>query len=122
MNKTKPQILVVDDVALNREFANIILQQLGYEVTEARDGAEALAALSEAPFDLILMDIEMPVMDGFTAVSRIRETDSRTPILAFTTQNNREQCLSVGMNDHLAKPVDLEQVKEKVQFWLKRAA
>lgn len=118
----KPRILIVDDIALNREFANIILQQLGCHVSEVRDGAEALEALAAFTFDLILMDVDMPVMDGLTATAQLREREISTPILAFTTLDNRDECLAAGMDGHIAKPMDPDDIREKLEYWLGRAA
>ena len=91
-----------------------MLERLGHRAVVARDGREALAALDSGPFDLVLMDLQMPVMDGFQAVASIREIEGsspcsrRTPIVALTAHamaGDRERCLAAGFDDYLPKPV-----------------
>lgn len=104
-------ILVVDDQADNRELLNAFLSSLGYGVVEACNGLEAVKkATSECP-DLIIMDLSMPVMDGFNAVRILREMPetSAVPVVACTahdTTTHKEQALSVGFNEVLTKPID----------------
>jgi hypothetical protein len=108
-----PRILVADDNATNRLVMRHMLARIGAEVTEAADGAEAVAALAARPFDAVLMDMVMPVLDGPSAARAIRMAESigegaRTPILALTANALPEQvqlCLAAGMDGHLAKPV-----------------
>jgi signal transduction histidine kinase/ActR/RegA family two-component response regulator len=107
-----PQILLVDDHPLNRELGEAILVLAGCEVATAEDGAEAIAALRRRDFDLVLMDVHMPVMDGLAAARAIRAMpgpEARTPILALTADVLPEQiarCHSAGMDGHVAKPID----------------
>jgi PAS domain S-box-containing protein len=131
--KAKPQaeplrlsgrrILVVDDVELNRELMLALLSKYGCEVGLAEDGAQALAALRGGAFELVLMDCQMPVMDGFTATQVIRASGERfadIPIVALTASAQPEhlaRCEAAGMNDHLTKPLNpgaLERVLEMV--------
>lgn len=106
-----PTILVVDDHPVNREVARIMLQAFGLEVVEAADGKEAVALASEQVFDLVLMDVRMPRMDGLEATRRIRslpDAAGRLPIVAMTADAMPEdvaRCLAAGMNAHMAKPI-----------------
>jgi signal transduction histidine kinase/CheY-like chemotaxis protein len=119
-------ILVVDDNELNRKIAVAQLKKLGYNADTAEDGYEAIEALSQKSYDLILMDCQMPGMDGYTATSRIRagetENSNPIPIVAVTANafaEDREKCFAVGMNDYLSKPVSAEQLRAIVNRWLK---
>ncbi len=124
MNKSRTKrILVVDDQEMNRLVANAILAGLGYEVVEAGDGAEAVAAMDEGSYDLVLMDCHMPVMDGLAAAGEIRRRrHTYTPIVGYTTNDNRSECLQAGMNDHLVKPAEPEVLRATVERWLALAA
>ena len=110
---TQPvRILVVEDSPVNQKLALAILSKLGHLPQLAANGAEALAQWRRQPFDLILMDIQMPGMDGFEATRRIRieeqSAGGHIPIVAMTahaTSGDRERCLAAGMDDHLSKPV-----------------
>lgn len=105
----KEQILLVEDDKDNASLMQLELEYLGYEVTVAGNGAEAVEVAAARPFDLIVMDIYMPKMDGLEAASLIRE-NPRTkgiPILAATARampGDREKCLAGGCNDYIAKP------------------
>lgn len=106
-----PRVLVADDHPVNREVARIMLQAFGCEVTEACDGAEAVAAVEAEVFDLVLMDVRMPVMDGLEATRRIRDLPNAADvaIVAMTADAMPEdvvRCLTAGMNAHLAKPIN----------------
>lgn len=120
---TGRRILVVDDVELNRELMLALLSKYGCEVGLAEDGAQAIEALRGEPFELVLMDCQMPVMDGFAATQAIRasgEPFADIPIVALTASAQPEhlaRCGAVGMNDHLTKPLNpgaLERVLEMV--------
>jgi len=110
-------VLVVDDNIVNQKVAQRYLQKLGCTVTIAADGAQSLRCCQQARFDLILMDLQMPVMDGFEATSRIRELQGqreRTPIVALTADaasGHIEQALSHGMDDYLTKPIELARLR-----------
>lgn len=117
-------ILVVDDNDCNREILNVILSSSGYEVIEARDGLEAVkVAASECP-DLIIMDLSMPVLDGFGAVRLLREMPEvrEVPVIACTahdTSTHRLQALAVGFNEFLLKPIDFNQLDFMLERFLK---
>jgi signal transduction histidine kinase/CheY-like chemotaxis protein len=106
------RVLVVDDVAANRLVARVLLEGAGHRVDLAADGAEAIDAVQRESFDLVLMDVQMPGMDGLEATRRIRALEAacrRVPIIALTADALREQieeCLAAGMDGHLAKPLD----------------
>ncbi len=106
-------ILLVEDNEINRQIAYELLTQHGIDVELAQNGLEALEAVSQAmnkrPFQLVLMDIQMPVMDGFTATEKIHELDENLPVIAMTArtmEDEKEKCYLAGMNDHIAKPID----------------
>jgi two-component system, sensor histidine kinase and response regulator len=106
-------ILLVDDVEINRELAKIILEKQGHQVVLAVDGQDALEKARNGGFDLILMDIQMPVMDGFEATNEIRAFElahkrQPVPIVAMTAyalQGDKERCLAAGMDAYLSKPI-----------------
>jgi CheY-like chemotaxis protein len=106
------RVLVADDVAANRMVARAMLVAAGHRVDAASDGSEALAAVQRETYDVILMDVQMPVMDGLEATRRIRALDgpkSKVPILAVTASALAEQveaCHAAGMDGHVAKPID----------------
>ena len=119
------RVLVVEDQPLNREVADGMLSSLGLTVNTAGNGAEALERLRRESFDLVLMDCEMPVMDGFSATRELRreETlDRRLPVIALTadvTREGREACLAAGMDDHLGKPFTREALHALLRRWLR---
>lgn len=112
-----PRILVVDDMETNRFLLEVFLRRNGFEPHLATNGDEALRLSKESQFDAILMDLQMPDMDGFTATKRIREIEPpgrHTPIVALTasiTKGTREKCLESGMDEHMTKPLDLKKFK-----------
>jgi len=118
------QVLLVEDNVINQKLAVALLRQAGHSVMVAADGEEGLARWREAEFDAILMDVQMPVLDGLQATRRIRESERRTgrhtPIIAMTANamsGDRERCIAAGMDDYLAKPfrrADLQAVLAKV--------
>jgi CheY-like chemotaxis protein len=122
-------ILVVDDNTINQRVAVRILQQLGYQPEVAGNGREALDALDGKPFDLILMDVMMPEMDGMEATRVLRKRQknpayknyqSRIVIVAVTAhamQGDREKCIAAGMDDYLSKPVRPKDVRDMVERW-----
>ncbi|MFO0651732.1 MAG: response regulator [Polyangiales bacterium] len=106
------RVLLVDDNAINRRVAHGHLAARGHQVVEAVDGASALAALARAPFDVVLMDVQMPGVDGFHATAQIREgergTGRRQRVVAMTAHamaGDRERCLAAGMDAYVAKPI-----------------
>jgi PAS domain S-box-containing protein len=120
------RILVVEDNPVNREVAMAQLSRLGYQAAAVENGAEAVEALANAGYDLVLMDCQMPVMDGFEATLHIREVHrSDIPIVAVTADAmpaDRDRCLRAGMNDYLAKPVELQRLSEVLAKWLRAAS
>jgi signal transduction histidine kinase/FixJ family two-component response regulator/HPt (histidine-containing phosphotransfer) domain-containing protein len=117
------RVLVVDDNDINREVAGALLRDAGIDVEEVDGGERAVARASREPFDLILMDLHMPGMDGFVATQRLR-ADVRTrqvPIVALTANalpEIRQRCLTVGMNDYLTKPFTQRDLAEVVVRWV----
>ena len=114
------RVLLVEDNPVNQRVAQRMLQKLGIDVTIANNGAEALERIAETAFDAILMDCQMPVMDGFTATRCIRDNEcrnnrSRIPIIALTANvmsEDREQCIAAGMDAHLGKPLESSQLAD----------
>ncbi|MCP5079314.1 MAG: response regulator [Psychromonas sp.] len=119
-------ILVVDDNRTNQVVAQCILEGFGIEVKVANDGEQALLALQVDNYDLVLMDCQMPAMDGFEATKKIRHTASNVlnrdvPIVAMTANTmsgDRDKCIAVGMNDFIAKPVEVDKIMQTLQEWL----
>lgn len=116
------RILVVEDNFINQRLVLAFLDEAGHAAVLAANGREALAALERQSFDVILMDVEMPEMDGFqtTAAIRARETTAgtRLPILAMTahgSQEDRDRCLAAGMDGYIAKPLQYEELIELVE-------
>jgi signal transduction histidine kinase/CheY-like chemotaxis protein len=121
------RILVVEDNAVNQELAAHMLKHLGCQVTVAKHGGDALDALEHESFDVVLMDCQMPVMDGFEATAAIRKHETlegsgrRLPIVALTAgavEGERDKCLAAGMDDYLAKPFSVEQLEAVLRRWL----
>ncbi|GEM_PF-2300344 len=122
-----PQILLVEDNEINREVIESQLIDLGCQVSHAADGREAISQVEKAKFDLILMDCQMPVLNGYDATIGIRayekehENIIKTPIIALTahvTVDDRRKCLGSGMDDYLGKPFKTEMLKSKLVNWL----
>ena len=119
-------VLLVEDNEINQELAMEILTDVGVVVDLAGDGAQALAKVQEHTYDLVLMDWQMPVMDGIEATRRIRTIErlAALPILAMTAnamQGDKEICLQAGMNDHISKPFNVEQMLATIARWLPRS-
>ncbi len=116
-------LLVVEDNAINQQIAKEILQQAGCRVTLAENGLEALQYLEEEAFDAVLMDVQMPIMDGYEATRWIRANPrfQSLPIIAMTAHamaGDAERCLQAGMNDYLSKPIDIPQLFRVLHKWL----
>jgi two-component system sensor histidine kinase/response regulator len=122
------RILIAEDNPINQEVAALMLEHLGYEVAVAASGVEALAALQKETFALVLMDCQMPEMDGFTAASAIRaraDAIREIPIIAMTAnamKGDRERCMAAGMDDYIAKPIDPKDLAAKIAKWCAGAA
>ena len=121
------KVLLADDNKINQMVASELLKIMGVEVTVASNGLEAVEAVQKASFDLILMDIQMPEMDGLEATQAIRNLDKpevgRLPILAMTANaadTDYQRSLDVGMNDHLTKPIDPEKLRVAIEKWIVR--
>lgn len=115
------KILLVEDNLLNQRVVTFSLKKYSHEVIIANNGVEAVERYREQSFDVILMDIMMPVMDGLEATVKIREAEKldgfqrRTPIIALTANtmdNDKEKCMSFGMDEFMAKPFDIEKLKK----------
>lgn len=115
------KILLVEDNLLNQRVVTFSLKKYNHEVTIANNGLEAVEMFRENQYDVILMDLMMPVMDGLEATVKIREeeemnkSDKRIPIIAITANtmdNDRDTCISYGMDDFMSKPFDIEKLHE----------
>jgi signal transduction histidine kinase/DNA-binding response OmpR family regulator/CHASE3 domain sensor protein len=118
------RVLLVEDNDLNQEVAMELLRDVGFVVDLAENGEIALHKIKEAAYDLVLMDMQMPVMDGITATQEIRKLPrfANLPIVAMTANamaGDRQRCLDAGMNDHVAKPVETEDLWQALLRWIK---
>jgi PAS domain S-box-containing protein len=118
------RLLLVEDVAVNRELVRVILEPFDVEIHTATNGCEAIEAVGRAAYDLVLMDVQMPVMDGLTAARRIRELEDpsarRVPIIAMTANvlpDQIERCLDAGMDGHLGKPINPGALLQAISAW-----
>ncbi len=112
---------MAEDNAINQRVGKLILQRAGFHIDLVSNGSEALAAHRQQPYDLILMDCQMPAMDGFEASRQIRQLGVRQPVIIAVTANalrgERERCLEAGMDDYLSKPFQAEQLVAVVKKW-----
>jgi PAS domain S-box-containing protein len=119
------RVLVADDNATNQQVAQLMLEHLGCRVDVVADGREAVRMVEALPYDLVLMDCEMPELDGFAATAEIRSREGngvRLPIIAVTAkalQGDRERCLAAGMDDYLSKPVQVEGLEAALRRWMR---
>jgi polar amino acid transport system substrate-binding protein len=118
------RVLLVEDNLVNQQVAQEILTQMGLEVEVVGNGLEAIDALRSGNYDLVLMDIQMPEMDGYATTRRIRAEPryARLPVIAMTAHamsGERERCLAAGMNEHIPKPIDPAQLYATLSRWLK---
>ncbi|NSW86488.1 MAG: PAS domain S-box protein [Syntrophobacteraceae bacterium] len=125
-SKPGVRILLVEDNIINQKVAQRILERIGYQADTVANGLEAIKALETIAYDLVLMDVQMPEMDGYEATRRIRTVPSTVknpgvPILAMTAhalKGDREKCLDAGMDDYITKPVNPEELADALARWL----
>jgi CheY-like chemotaxis protein len=122
-NPVKGRVLLAEDNAVNQKVASLLLRKIGYSVDVAGDGRAALEALQMNFYDLILMDCQMPEMDGFEATRAIRRNAAcrDLPIIALTANafpGEKEKCIAAGMNDYLAKPIKCEVLAQMLSDWI----
>ena len=125
LKKLSPHVLIVDDNAINRDVAAQILSNAGCIITEAKSGFEAMDIIQKQKFDLILMDIQMPKMDGLETTLKIRKIIKKNvpPIVAMTAfaqEGDREKFISEGMDDYIAKPIRSKTIVNKIKFLLEK--
>ncbi|NEP76082.1 MAG: response regulator [Okeania sp. SIO2G4] len=119
------RILLAEDNVVNQKVALSMLARMGYRPDVVSDGLETLIALEKVPYDLVLMDVQMPEMDGLEATKHIydkygNELDNRPVIVAMTAgamEGDREICLQTGMDDYMSKPVKIEELQEILENW-----
>jgi two-component system, sensor histidine kinase and response regulator len=119
------RVLLVEDNAINQQVASEILESIGLIIEVAENGVEAVRMVSEAEYDVVLMDIQMPEMDGHTATQRIRadERFAKLPIIAMTAHamaGDREKSIASGMNDHVSKPIDKKKLFAALTKWIEK--
>ena len=119
---TPIRILMAEDNAINQRVGKLILQRAGFTIDLVGDGNEAFEAHRANPYDVILMDCQMPTMDGFEATKLIRQLQQRQPVIIAVTANalvgERERCISAGMDDYLSKPFQAEHLVAMVRKWV----
>jgi CheY-like chemotaxis protein len=118
------RVLIVEDNAANLKVAMRMVERLGYRADKAGNGVEAVRVLDRMNYDAVLMDCQMPEMDGYEATRQIRRHEKegrRTPIIAMTASamaGDRERCLAAGMDDYISKPIKLHVVAAVLERWL----
>ncbi len=123
VNKFKgTRVLLVEDNIINQQIATEILESAGITVKIANNGEDAVEAVSRSSYDAVLMDLEMPKMNGLEATKIIRNSDHKTPVIAMTAhamESDREKCFQAGMNDYVTKPIDVVQLFSTLLRWIK---
>ncbi len=121
------KILLVEDELINRTLATAVLEKEGWEIATAENGFEALRAIEEQSFDLVLMDVQMPELDGLSTTRKIRESEKNSgthlPIIAMTAyaiKGDREKCITSGMDGYIAKPIRTQSLKEEIARVIKQ--
>jgi CheY-like chemotaxis protein len=130
IHRSDAEILLVEDNHVNQKLALAVLGKKGYRITLVQNGQEAVDVLDSQTFAVVLMDMQMPVMDGVDATRAIRarevrEQRPRVPIIAMTANamdGDRERCLDAGMDDYISKPINMNQLYEKLALWERKAA
>jgi CheY-like chemotaxis protein len=126
-----PQVLVVEDNLVNQRISSLMLKKLGFAVDLANNGEEGVAMWAQGNYDAIIMDCQMPILDGYSATAKIREqeqahgcaTNRRMPIIALTAHalpQDRQKCLDSGMDDYLTKPIASSDLGAALNRWLNR--
>jgi CheY-like chemotaxis protein len=114
-------ILIAEDNIVNQKLAERVLTKLGYKPEKALNGEEAVFAQEKRHYDLILMDMQMPVMDGLDATGKIRLLPGKQPVIIATTANamveDREMCIKAGMDDYISKPIKVEDLVRIIEKW-----
>lgn len=125
--KSKFRILLAEDNAINQQVSLRILKKLGYHADAVGNGLEVLESINKVPYDLILMDCQMPDMDGYTATEEIRKIErskgKHIPIIAVTAhalKGDRERCIVAGMDDYISKPIDVKVLERVLERWLQK--
>ena len=124
-NEAKPKVLLVEDDEVSRNLATILLRKKNLQVSLAKDGQEAVVICEQEKFDLILMDVNMPYLDGYSATRLIRlkeeNTGRPTPIIAMTAyalRGDKEKCIAAGMDGYISKPIDFNELFQLIDIWL----
>jgi CheY-like chemotaxis protein len=114
-------ILIVEDNLINQKLTGRILTKMGYEPDVADNGHHALEKMSSRKYNLILMDVQMPELDGLEATKIIRSTEKQQPVIIAMTanamQSDREECINAGMDDYMSKPIKLEDMITMIKKW-----
>lgn len=124
MSTAEPiEILLVEDDTVNSQLFQMMLERLGYQVDLAGNGQEALDKLGDKTYHLILMDCQMPILDGYATTQALRSQEQYQDTIiigltAYAMSEDRERCLSVGMNDYLTKPLKMNDLSTAIQKWL----
>ncbi|WP_324504734.1 response regulator [Methanothrix soehngenii] len=119
------RILMAEDNPVNRKVALSMLKRLGYQADVAENGLKVLQALQEKPYDIVLMDVQMPEMDGLEATRRIRDSGYNTCIIAMTAHSmgeSRDECLDAGMNAYISKPIEIEELARVLESCIQGCA
>jgi two-component system, sensor histidine kinase and response regulator len=125
-NTQSLQVLVAEDGLMHRRLAHGLLTREGHQVTLADNGAQALSQLRQGRYDVVLMDVDMPVMNGLAATAALRRHERRTgrytPVIALTSSSNREECLAAGMDAYLTKPLKIDDLRNVLADLLRDSA